>query len=387
MGAAVIAGGGIGGLAAALGLRRAGWDVTVLEQAAVPGEVGAGISLWPNAMAALEVLGVAEVLRPDTVPSRSAGLRTPGGRWLIRTTTTAIRPGDAVPVLMVHRNALYRALRDRLPDDVITPGARVTAAEQDEHGVEVTFIRHGVTRGIRAALLVAADGIRSTVRSELWPDAAPPAYAGFTAWRGVTDQAYRLEQQSVSWGRGSEFGLTQLADGRVYWFGTANLPAGHRAEDEHAAVLRRFGHWHHPVGAVIRSTSPSGVLRHDIYEHPRPLPPPARGRIALLGDAAHAITPGLGQGAAMALEDAVVLAAELGTATDPRAGLRRYVDARRSRTTAVARQSARMSRVAQAQHPVATFLRGALITAIPGRLTTAAVDDRLHWQPPPIPPV
>lgn len=379
-------GGGIGGLAAAVGLRRAGWTVRVLERSAAPGEVGAGISLWGNALAALEALGVAGSIRALGTMAGEGGIQTPRGRWLSRSSGAAMHREHDVSVLMVHRTELHRELRAALPDDVVSSGTMVTAVTQDEAGVRVQHTGSDGDHTLTADLVIGADGVRSRTRCALWPDAPAPEYAGFTAWRGVTDEAFSLDCQSQTWGRGAEFGATQLVDGRVYWFGTANAPEGAAAEDEHAEVLRRFGAWHPPIAEVIEATSPAAVLRHDIYQHPRPLPPFTGGRVALLGDAAHAMTPGLGQGACVTLEDAVTLAAELAAGSDVTTALRRYDAVRRPRTEAVAKQSAQMSRMAQAQHPAVIGLRAAFIAATPARLGVASMTRTFRWTPPTIRP-
>lgn len=384
-GHAVIVGGGIGGLAAAVGLRRAGWLVTVLERSAAPGEVGAGVSLWGNALAALEELGVASSIRARGTMTGEGGMRTPSGRWLSRSSGAAMQREQGMTVLMVHRAELHLQLRAALPDDAVIAGATATTVTQNDAAVSVDYTDSGGDHTLDADVVVGADGIHSRTRRALWPQAPPPAYARFTAWRGVTDGEFALQRQSQTWGPGAEFGATQLIDGRVYWFGTANEPEGARVEDEQAEVLRRFGRWHSPIAEIIEATSPTAVLRHDIYQHPRPLPPFTQGRVALLGDAAHAMTPGLGQGACIALEDAVQLAAEL-AGNEIAAALRRYDATRRPRAEALAKQSAQMSRIAQAGHPVATALRATLIAAMPARLGVASMARSFRWTPPRISP-
>lgn len=136
----------------------------------------------------------------------------------------------------------------------VDPGAAARPARVEHADAD------GTDSATDCNLVVAADGLRSRIRQALWPDAPGPRYAGFTAWRGVTAKPLRLQDGSQSWGRGESVGLTQLVDGRVYWFATAILPEGAKFADERAEALRRFGGWHAPIRQVIEATSPGDVL-------------------------------------------------------------------------------------------------------------------------------
>src|SRR5262249_4179137 len=175
-----------------------------------------------------------------------------------------------------------------------------------------------------ADLVVGADGLRSPLRSRLFASLPGPRYSGDTSWRGVTaGPGPAPGGGGGTWGRGERVGLVPMADGRVYWYATGNDAEGRTFPDEHAEVRRRFGGWHRPIAGVIDATSPAAVLHHDICWLP-PLPRFTAGRVALLGDAAHAMTPDLGQGACQAIEDAVVLAACAGRAQGLTAALASY---------------------------------------------------------------
>lgn len=346
---AVIAGGGIGGLAAAVALRSTGWDVTVCERAPAFTEVGAGISLWPNGLHALNRLGVlADVLRTGEVEA-CGGARDRQGRWLTRVTSAELRRRFGYPLVVVHRVDLLNALLSALPAEVLRPGTEVSDPPV-------------------ADLLVGADGLRSTVRDWLYPRVRP-RYAGHAAWRMVTEPAPRLADGSVVWGRGERFGFASLPGGRVYCFGTASLPAGGAAAGgEYAEVVRRFGDWPEPIPTLLAAVAPGTVLRHDVYDLP-PLPSFVRGRTVLLGDAAHAMTPSLGQGACQALEDAVVLAACLDSEPDVPSALARYDRARRPRTQGIVRRSAKLNTLGQLAWPLAAAARDLAVRLAPAPLT------------------
>ena len=364
---AIVVGGGIAGLASAIGLRDQGWDVEVLEHATDFAEVGAGLSLWPNALSALDVLGVGAPVREQSLLDGSAGIRDQRGRWLSRTDVAAIRERFG-EMAMVHRATRLDILRSALPPECLRAGVAV------QHVTADGLVRC-TDRELRGDLVLGADGLRSTVRQAVWPDAPAPRYAGYTAWRFVTGRPLDVGPGSESWGRGERFGFATLSDGRVYCFATANVAEGTDGGDL-TALRRRFADWHDPVPRLLEEADDADLLHHDLYDLP-PLSTYVEGRVALVGDAAHAMTPNLGQGACQALEDAVVLAR---CATD--AGLAAYDAERRPRATMISRRSARIGRLAQLQSPLAVTLRNLVVRATPSSSFLRSLAPVLDWRPP-----
>jgi 2-polyprenyl-6-methoxyphenol hydroxylase-like FAD-dependent oxidoreductase len=184
---------------------------------------------------------------------------------------------------------------------------------------------------------------------------------------------------SITWGPGAEFGIVPLADGRIYWYGSVNAPPGDRAADQTAAAARRFAGWHEPVAALIGATGT--VLRHDLRRLP-PLRTFVSGRVALLGDAAHAMTPYLGQGGAQAIEDAVVLGACCTPGRPVPAALAEYDARRRPRAQAVAAASDRVGRFGQQlTNPVLLAVRNTALRLMPPAAGLRAMARYTHWQP------
>lgn len=405
----IIIGAGIGGLAVARGLLARGWDVVVYERAAAFRPVGAGITLAPNAVRALDWLGVGDELREKSSAHGALGIRTPSGRWLLRTPVEALEARFGVPSFALHRATLHEILARGIPETAIRTGHHVTAV-RDGARPTVAFDGPGGPGEDAADLVVAADGIDSRVRAALFPDHPAPTYAGYIAWRGVVaaedaPAGSRSFGATETWGRGMRFGIVPLGDGQVYWFAVLTAPAGSHREDTLDDLLALYRDWHDPIPALLRATRPESLLLHDIRYLATPLPSYHRGRVILLGDAAHAMTPDLGQGGCQALEDAVTLCAALGhvgdvatpptrspnapaTAKLPEAfadvptALAAFDRARLARTRQVMRASARMGRVAQARNPVAAAARNALMMLVPPSATLRGSTGVLGWTPP-----
>ncbi|WP_280220296.1 FAD-dependent monooxygenase [Nocardia neocaledoniensis] len=365
MSTAIVVGGGIGGLATALALTRQGWSVELLERAPEITAVGSGISLWSNALRALDELGVGAAVRGHGIEDVSAGIRDSKGRWLSRTDVATMRERFGAPVL-IHRADLLAILRAAVPEGVARTGVSVAAADPDG------TVRHSA--GVSTAdLVVGADGIRSVVRRAVCGEVAP-RYAGYTAWRAVVHPDAPLTEFGETWGRGARFGLAPLADGRVYCFAVYN--AAEHAPGSLAEVRARFAGWHAPVPALLAAADANTVLHNDIYELP-PLPTYTAGRIALLGDAAHAMTPNLGQGGCQALEDAVVLARLAGRPD----GLARYDRERRPRTQMIVTRSARIGTIAQLSSPPLVTLRDNALRLAPASMALRSMARILDWRP------
>ncbi|QEU96711.1 FAD-dependent monooxygenase [Streptomyces kanamyceticus] len=378
---AVVVGGGIGGLAAAIGLRRVGWDVTVLERASTLDDAGAGISLAANGLRALDELGVGKAVRDASRGQYTGGTRTPEGRWLARMDGSALEEAVGTPIMGIPRATLHRLLRDALPAAALVTGAEVTSVERTGPGT--VQVDCGATV-LDADLVVAADGIGSKIRGRLFPDHPGPVHSGSTVLRALTEHAVDLRTDfELTWGRGAEFGHIALQDGRAEWHAVLNLPAGTRFADPLAELRRRFHTWHDPIPALLDATRPQAVLHHDVNELGTPLPSYVVGRIALLGDAAHAMTPNLGQGACQALEDAVTLAASLGADSTVEAALARYDAERLPRSRAIARAARQAGRMGQRlSHPLAVTLRNTAMRLTPSRLAIRMLLRHHAWTPP-----
>jgi 2-polyprenyl-6-methoxyphenol hydroxylase-like FAD-dependent oxidoreductase len=370
---ALVIGAGVAGLATAIALRRAGRDVLVLERAPELREIGAGISLWPNAVKALRRLGVGDAVEAAGAPAHDSAFRSWRGAQLGASITSRLEERFGAPLVLVHRARLQDAMRRALDQDTVRLGAECAALDQNGDTVAVRLVGGGVERG---AVAIGADGLHSRVRTALAHD-GPPRYAGITAWRGVVpldDALGRRISGGETFGRGSLFGVAALNGSQVYWW--ASMRCGESRGDaprvERSSLLRTFAEWHDPIPELVAATPADAIIRTCLYDRPA-LGRLSDRRIALVGDAAHPMLPNLGQGACQAIEDAVVLGEEL-AASDVVAALERYGARRAEHTADVARASRQMSRVAHLRSPLAAGLRNTLLRASPASVALRRLE-------------
>ena len=344
---AAVVGAGVGGLSAAVGLARAGWSVTVLERWPEVVGTGAALGLWPEAQQALGQLGLGEQLDALAVPYLGAELRDPAGRRLTPLPLARIRRRTGRDVVLMSRVTLMRLLLEAATAAgvAVRTGSTITdpAGLAAEHDV-----------------VVGADGLRSAVRAAYFPGAAAPRDAGFTAWRGAVDGETGCYGET--WGPGAIFGLTPMEPGRTNWYAAVR---GEQPRPDTVSALRylreRYADWAAPIPGVLAATDPADLLQHRVFDLAPALPSYVSGNAVLLGDAAHAMTPMLGQGACQAVIDGVALARALGTREGVAAGLRAYDAQRRRVTQRLVTGSARAARVSLAHRHLRA--RNALLRA------------------------
>ena len=367
----VIAGAGIGGLAAAAALRAGGHEVTVLERAAEFTPLGAGLSVWPNGSHALRTLGLDEVVDSAGVPRGDGGIRRGSDGSLIASSNTEeLEARYGAPLALVHRGDLQRALLEAAGPGTVRFNTTVSGV--DETG-SVT-LADGET--LAADVIVGADGIRSVVREQLLTDGEPKP-SGYVAYRSVVDWPDDVPAGEY-WGRGEVFGLAPLSRGRVYWY--AALPtSGHgdgQAGEQLGRLRDRYESWAAPIPSILAATEASTLLRHELFDRD-PVEHWGRGRATLLGDAAHPMLPFLGQGACCALEDAVALGEALEEASENdgvQIALRSYEAHRARRAAGLVKGSRAAARVAMASSLLGTRLRNLAIGAMPDRARMRQFD-------------
>ncbi|HSS40035.1 MAG TPA: FAD-dependent monooxygenase [Polyangia bacterium] len=371
----LIAGAGIGGLAAAAALRKVGIEAELYEQADEVREVGAGVGLWQNALGSLDQLGAGDEIRAATMPLRIFTAARPDGRVIRTIRLDDLGPDFAESACRVVARPVLLAALARLVDPVhVHTATRVVAAESAGAAVHVRLANGWTQEG---DLLIGADGLHSVVRSMVI-GSDKIRYAGQTCFRGLATLASpnAREMREIN-GAGQRASVCPIDARNVYWWAAFNAPLNDIIAPEHrkALLLDRFAGWPFALPEAIAATPEGGILQNDLVDR-RPARRYARGRVALLGDAAHPTTPNLGQGANMAIDDAIALARALRDEPSLPAALARYERERMERTRLIVKRSWSYGRPYRWTSRPAMRLRESMIRRTPLR----TVADLFRWQ-------
>ena len=370
---ALIVGAGIGGLSAAISLRKAGWEVRIFERTATLRELGFGVGLAPNAIAALAELGVADTVRARSCEPSRAEARRPDGKVMKQAT---IPPGIlGGPFVVAMRPALYGALLDAVDADAVRAGSEAAGFTAHDDRVTLHLADGSIVDG---DLLVGADGVHSVIRRQLHPSEPPPRPSRIISVRGAIEGPVdRLGGLDVVYylGPGIESAFIRASATGIYWFcalAEELLPEAVRVKADTTksvadAAAEVMGHMAPKFDAAFQAlTSATSELRYDgVLVDRDPLPAWGAGRVTLIGDAAHPMLPHTGQGAAQALVDAVTLGKMLAGDAGIEGTLRAFEAERRPNTTALVRQGRRTARLMRVRNPIVCYAREVAFRALP----------------------
>jgi FAD-dependent urate hydroxylase len=353
---AVIVGGGVGGLTAALALQRAGVAVEAHERHPGPQLHATGFTIWSYAIRLLTDLGVpADELEKAGSAVDVTEIRNQEGKLLASLPVGDVSRKLGAPSYDMQRAGMLTAIAGRLSPGTLRWASECVGVEQD-----VTSATALLADGSRAAgdIVIGADGVHSVTRRAV----AGPAelhYSGYSAVGAVTAFTHPLlppHYHIEMWGRGAKAGVADVGGGRARWYLTHKAPPGAEAHVGKAEVLARTAGWYELLRAAVEATDEGQFARSEAWDLP-PLDTWVSGRLVLLGDAAHATTPFAAMGANMAIADACALAARLTAGGDLGAALHAFQEERKAHTEAVVKHGRRMGLMTQLHSPILAWLR------------------------------
>ncbi|NDK56066.1 FAD-dependent monooxygenase [Pontibacter fetidus] len=371
----IVIGGGIGGLCAAIALQKQGIETLVYEAAPELKPVGAGVGLAANAMQGLARLGVADAVIARGKELEALTIFDEHDNIITNQDTRLLSRKYGISNFVIHRADLHDVLAQHLKAGTLYLNKRCQNVSQLGDKITIDFADGAQDS---ADLLIAADGINSIIRQQLLPH-SKPRYAGYTCWRGVIQNPGVELNTMISaetWAPQGRVGMAPLPGNRIYWYACINAPE-QSEQMRHMTPTQLAKHFtgvHAPVQLVLAATKPEELIWGDINDL-KPLKKFVYNRIVLLGDAAHATTPNMGQGACQAIEDAVVLGQCLEQKPTIAEALASYEKRRLARTAKVVRLSRMLGWVSQWENPLLIKARNAIFRATPAFVTQHQMED------------
>lgn len=336
----IVIGAGIGGLTAGIALRQSGFQVAIYDKVRSLRPIGAGISLWSNGVKVLNRLGLGDKIAQIGGSMERMQYRSATGELLNDISLQPLVAAVGQRPYPVARTDLQQLLLDGYGDRIHL-GSQCVGVDQHAHGITAHFADGGKVEG---DLLIAADGIHSQLRAQVLGEPCHPQYRGYVNWNGLVAASPDLAPANT-WmiyvGNHQRASLMPVGGDRFYFFFDVPLPQGTSSQPEQyrQELAHHFAGWADPVQNLIARFNPEQVARVEIRDL-GPLDRLVCGRVALLGDAAHATCPDLGQGGCQAMEDGLVLTQFLQTTNlGVEDALQRYQADRKDRTSAIVRKA------------------------------------------------
>jgi len=365
-----IVGAGIGGLTLGIALKKKGFTINVFEQANEIKAVGAGIVLANNAMQVYDKLGIRASLENQGNIIKAFHLATPDLKPLVGASLQQFEEKYGVRNIAIHRGVLQKELAKHFTDKQLHTGFELDRINRGEDGYELSF-KNG--QSINSTLVIGADGAHSQVRKAIFPESII-RNTNQICWRGVAE--YELpdafqQELTEAWGKGERFGFVKIAPKTVYWFAVKSFKNG-KEDMGNDQLTHYFNSFHPMVGELIEAT-PQDQIHVARLSDLKPMKQWYKGSICLLGDAAHAMTPNMGQGAGQSIEDAHILSQCLGL-LNPQEAFERYQKLRLDKVTQIINRSWQIGKVAHFSNPLAVFLRNNLMKFTPESVNTKQTE-------------
>lgn len=366
-----IIGAGIGGLTTAIALEQKGIKTSIFEQAEKIKPFGAGIILANNAMQVYEKLGLRKVIEENGNPISSMNITKSNLSPLSKIDLTYFEQKYNARNIAIHRGILQQILIDKLKSTQINLNHRLASIVENKNGHYLTF-ENG--EQIQSSIILGADGLNSVVRQHLFPNNSI-RNANQICWRGVTEYELPIKfrnELNEAWGKSERFGFVQIAENKVYWYALKSFKKN-KNEFSLNDLAQYFRDYNSVIKDIIKSTKKEQINTTEISDL-KPTNIWYKENVCLIGDAAHATTPNMGQGACQAIEDAFVLSACLAK-YDTTQAFKEYQKLRLPKAHQVVKISWLVGKMAHLSNPILMGLRNQML-----RLTPSSVNRKQNEQ-------
>lgn len=358
-----IIGAGIGGLTLAIALQKKGVEVEIFEAASAFGKVGAGIVLAINAMQVYRRLGLDQQLQAKGNCLKKMAITNAQLKIMAGNEMAYFEEKHSLSNVAIHRATLHEVLLSELSNVPLHLNKKLKQLEEGTDGIQLEFVDGSMHK---ADLVIGADGIHSGVRQSIFPE-AKERFAKQLCWRGVLP--FKLEkgmEQTMreSWGGDCRFGIVPIEKDQVYWFACVSYQKNAKEEFKAIDLSQRFSNFNPIVAQIIKETPKNKIIEAELSDL-EILKTWHKGKVCLMGDAAHATTPNMGQGANQAIESAWVLADCLTRETDPKVAFEAYQKIRQAKANEIVKTSWQIGKIAHIKNPIMVALRNAAIRMTP----------------------
>jgi 2-polyprenyl-6-methoxyphenol hydroxylase-like FAD-dependent oxidoreductase len=354
-----IIGGGIAGLTFSIALNPEKFECHIFEKKENFGEVGAAISVFPNALSVCKELGVMEDIMVSAGELKKIILKTAKGR-----TMSITEPKGEFPIICIHRADLHRALLTHSKAELYENHGLAFMEELPSQKMRLHF-ENGNTRDFDT--VIGADGIHSAVRKYVLND-GPPTFRGYNIWRGVIKTDFAIGHGSETMGKGKRVGIVPIKDGVYGWWATCNeaFMQDDEPEGTRNKLMRLFADWHHPIPLFMKETDV--IIKNSLSDRV-PTKGWSKGNAVLIGDAAHPTTPNLGQGGCTAIEGAYLLAKCIEKYGTTAQAYHRYEALHFERAKLINQKSLELGKIGQLSNPILIALRNLIFFLTPSMIS------------------
>ena len=359
-----VIGGGIAGLTFARSLTTKEYEIHIFEKKENFGEIGAAISVFPNALCVMDRIGLLSKILALSGQFKNVYLKTSKGTILSKS-----EPKSDYPVICMHRADLHQILLEDIDAELHTNYALTNLIHTADGQITLGF-ENGETMLFDA--VIGADGIHSVVREHIIND-GKPIFRGYNVWRGVVKTNLDIGYASETFGNGQRVGIVPIKDGVYGWWATCNEDYMQDDSPEVAKekLNRLFGTWHNPIVELINNTE--HILKNSVVDR-KPIKGWTKGNASLLGDAAHPTTPNLGQGGCMAIEGAYILSKSIKKYGLTPKAFDRYEELQFPRSKTIVNESLKLGKIGQLTNPILIGLRNFAFKAMPSSVAMKMID-------------